>query len=80
MKCYVCQFEGHENEFGRINPYLGGGNEGSSFGSIYSHNDEPTTYPVSLGKIDVFVYPECGAIHTDMRGWIRNSDRKPHSD
>lgn len=65
MKCYVCSFEGDAGKFGILD-ISGGG----MYMSIIAQMPDQ-----HIGSVKIFVCPDCGALHTNMRGAIANKDR-----
>jgi len=65
MKCYVCSFEASASGFGELD---------ISGGEMYTClvARMPTRH---IGSVTVFVCPNCGALHTNMRGAIAAKDR-----
>jgi hypothetical protein len=65
MKCYPCGFEGVKDDFGTL--------EASGHGWTSLIGRMPKQH---VGSVEVYVCPQCGALHTDMRGEIQDKDRK----
>jgi hypothetical protein len=64
MKCYVCSYSA--DKFGKINISSSDG-YGAAIGRMPKN---------SVGSVDIHVCPQCGALHSDMRGSISDPNRK----
>jgi hypothetical protein len=65
MRCYACQFAAGTGEWGDV--YASGSEWTALIGNMAGKH---------LGQVKVWVCPNCGAMHSSMRGAITASDRK----
>lgn len=69
MKCLPCGFEGEAKEFGELSIASGG------WAVVTGRLPPPIR---NVGSVEVYVCPNCGALHSDMRKQITDKSRHPN--